>query len=74
MEPRATQLARKIKQKKWATDLMSQIAHVTRDYGTIEITGFSHGDKLFAFSRGFHGLKSLPNIFSPIKHIFSPKT
>ena len=31
---------------------------------TIKLTGFSSGDKLYAFIRGFYGLKGLPNFFT----------
>ena len=31
---------------------------------TIKLTSFSSGDKLFAFLRGFYGLKGLPNFFT----------
>ena len=33
------------------------------DEDTIKLTSFSSGDKLFAFIRGFYGLKGLPNFF-----------
>ena len=31
---------------------------------TIKLTGFSSGDKLYTFIRGFYGLKGLPNFFT----------
>ena len=34
------------------------------DGDTIKLTSFSSGDKLFAFIRGFYGLKGLPNFFT----------
>ena len=34
------------------------------DEETIKLTGFSSGDKLYTFFRGFYGLKGLPNIFT----------
>ena len=34
----------------------------------IKLTSSSSGDKLFAFRRGFYGLKALPNFFT--KQIF----
>ena len=34
------------------------------DEETIKFTGFSSGDKLYAFIRGFYGLKGLPNFFT----------
>ena len=36
----------------------------TLDEETIKLTSFSSGDKLFAFIRGFYGLKGLPNFFT----------
>ena len=43
---------------------MYAYAHTTLDEETIKITSFSSGDKLFAFIRGFYGLKGLPIIFT----------
>ena len=34
------------------------------DEDTINFTSFSSSDKLFAFIRGFYGLKGLPNFFT----------
>ena len=34
------------------------------DEETIKLTSFSSGDKLFAFTRDFYGLKGLPNFFT----------
>ena len=39
-------------------------AHTPLDEETIKLTGFSSGDKLYAFIRGFDGLKGLPNFFT----------
>ena len=39
-------------------------AHTPLDEDTIKLTSFSSGDKLFAFIRGFYGLKRLPNFFT----------
>ena len=36
---------------------MYEYAHTPLDEDTIELTSFSSGDKLFAFIRGFYGLK-----------------
>ena len=38
--------------------------HTPLDGDTIELTSFSSGDKLFAFIRGFYGLKELPTFFT----------
>ena len=43
---------------------MYAYAHTPLDEDTIKLTSFSSGDKLFAFIRGFHGLKGLPNFFT----------
>ena len=43
---------------------MYAYAHVPLDEETINLTSFSSGDKLFAFIRGFYGLKGLPNFFT----------
>ena len=64
IEPLAPQLARANKKYKSAIDLMYAYAHVPLDEETINLTGFSSGDKLFAFIRGFYGLKGLPNFFT----------
>ena len=40
---------------------MYAYAHTPLDEETIQLTGFSSGDKLYAFIRGFYGLKRLPN-------------
>ena len=42
---------------------MYAFAHTPLDEDTIKLTSFSSGDKLFAFIRGFYGLKGLPNFF-----------
>ena len=41
---------------------MYAYAHTPLDEETIKLTGFSSGDKLYAFIRGFYGLKGLPNL------------
>ena len=64
LEPLATQLARANKKYKSAIDLMYAYAHATLDEETIKLTGFSSGDRLFAFIRGFYGLKGLPIFFT----------
>ena len=64
IEPLAPQLARANKKYKSTTDLMYAYAHTPLDEETIKLTGFSCGDKLYAFIRGFFGLKGLPNFFS----------
>ena len=63
IEPLAPQLARANKKYKSAIDLMYAHAHTPLD-DTIKLTSFSSGDKLFAFIRGFYGLKGLPNFFT----------
>ena len=40
---------------------MYAYAHTPIDEETIKLTNFSSGDKLFAFIRGFYGLKGLSN-------------
>ena len=51
-------------------NIIKQIGSSPQDkpvYGTtytINLTSFSSGDKLFAFIRGFYGLKGLPNFFT----------
>ena len=64
IEPLAPQLARANKKYKCAIDLMFAYAHTPLDEETIKLTSFSSGDKLFAFIRGFYGLKGLPNFFT----------
>ena len=64
IEPLAPQLARANKKYKSAIDLMYAYAHTPLDEDTIKLTSFSSGDKLFAFIRGFYGLKGLPNFFT----------
>ena len=39
---------------------MYAYAHTPLDEETIKLTSFSSGDKLFAFIRGFYGVKGLP--------------
>ena len=43
---------------------MYAYAHTPLDEDTTKLTRFSSGDKLFAFIRGFYGLKGLPNFFT----------
>ena len=43
---------------------MYAYTHTPLDEKTIKLTSFSPGDKLFAFIRGFSGLKRLPNLFT----------
>ena len=64
IEPLAPQLARANKKYKSAIDLMYAYAHTPLDEETIKLTSFSSGDKLFAFIRGFYGLKGLPIFFT----------
>ena len=64
IEPLAPQLARANKKYKSAIDLMYAYAHIPLDEDTIKLTTFSSGDKLFAFIRGFYGLKGLPHFFT----------
>ena len=42
---------------------MYAYAHTPLDEETIKLTRFSSSDKLYAFIRGFYGLKGLPNFF-----------
>ena len=49
---------------------MYAYAHAHLDEDTIKFTSFSSGDKLFAFIRGFYGLKGLPNFFTKQKSSF----
>ena len=64
LEPLAPQLARVNKRYKSAVDLMYAYAHTPLDEDTIKLTSFFSGDKLFAFIRGFFGLKVLPKFFT----------
>ena len=43
---------------------MFAYAHTPLDEETIKLASFSSGDKLFAFTRSFYGLKGLPNFFT----------
>ena len=63
IEPLAPKLARANKKYKSAIDLMYAYAHAPLNEDTIKLTSFSSSDKLFAFIRGFYGLKGLPNFF-----------
>ena len=64
IEPLAPQLARANKKYKTTIGLMYEYAHSPLDEKTINFTGFSSGDKLNSFIRGFYGLKGLPNFFT----------
>ena len=64
IEPLAPQLARANKKYKSVIDLMYAYANTPLDEETIKLTSFSSGDKLFAFRRGFYGLKRLPNFLT----------
>ena len=70
IEPLAPQLARANKKYKSAIDLMYAYAQTPLDEDTTKLTSFSSGDKLFAFIRGFYGLKGLPNFFTKQKSTF----
>ena len=37
---------------------------------TIKLTGFLSGDNLYAFIRGFYGIKGLPNFFTKMSTFF----
>ena len=52
---------------------MYAYAHATLYEETITLTSFSSGDKLSAFTRGFYGLKSLPNNFTKQMYSFFQK-
>ena len=43
---------------------MYAYAHTPLHEETIKLTGFSSGDKLYTFIRGFYGIKGLPNYFT----------
>ena len=43
---------------------MYAYAHTPLDEERMKLSSFSTGDKLFAFIRGFCGLKGLPNFFT----------
>ena len=60
----APQSARANKKYKSIIDLMHAYAHTPLDGETIKLTGFSSGDKLYTFIRGFYGLKGLPIFFT----------
>ena len=60
----APQSARANKKYKCATDLMYVYAHTPLDEETFKRSSFPSGYKLFAFIRGFYGLKGLPNFFT----------
>ena len=57
-------MARANKKYKSTIDLMYAYAHTPQDEVTLKLTGFSSGDKLYAFIRGFFGLKGLPNVLT----------
>ena len=58
------QLARANQRYECAVDLMYAYAHTPLDEERMKLTSFSSGDKLFAFSKSFYGLKSLPTFFT----------
>ena len=64
IESLAPQLARANKKYKSTIDLMYAYAHTRLDEETIKLTGFSFGDELYIFIRGFYGLEGLPNFFT----------
>ena len=71
IEHLAPQLARANKKYKSAINLKYAYAHTYLDEETIKLTNFSSGDKLFAFIRGFYGLKGLPTFFTKqLSHFF----
>ena len=43
---------------------MYAYAHTPLDDEESKLTGFSSGDKLYTFIRGFYGIKGLPNFFT----------
>ena len=43
---------------------MYAYAHVPLDDETSRLVSFSSGDRLYSFTRGFYGLKGLPNFFT----------
>ena len=45
-------------------DIMYAYAHTPLDEETIKLTGFSSGDNLYNFIRGFYELKGLPSFFT----------
>ena len=49
---------------------MYAYAHARLDEETITLTSFSSGDKLYAFTRGFCGLKGQPNFFTKQMYSF----
>ena len=52
---------------------MYAYAHAPLDEETITLTSSSSGDKLYAFIRGFYGLKGLPNFFTKQMYSFFQK-
>ena len=52
---------------------MYAYAHAPLDEETISLTSFFSGDKLYAFIRGFYGLKGLPNFFTKQMYSFFQK-
>ena len=62
IEPLAPRIA--TKKYKSTIDSMYAYAHTPIDEETIKLTGFSSGDKLYTFIRGFYGLKGLPIFFT----------
>ena len=52
---------------------MYAYAHAPLDKESITFTSFLSGDKLYAFIRGFYGLKGLPNFFTEQIYSLSQK-
>ena len=72
IEPLAPQLSRAYEKCKCSIDLMHAYVHTPIDEETNKLTSFPSGDKLFAFIRGFYGVKGLP-FFSQTKSQLSLK-
>ena len=53
-----------------AIDLVYTYARATLDDETIELTGLSSGDKLFAFKRGFFGPEGFSNLLAQNMFLF----
>ena len=64
------QLARANKKYKSVIDVNYAYAHVLLDDKTSALTSFSTGDKIYAFIRGFYGLKGLPNFFTKLMYTY----
>ena len=64
LEPLARQSASANKKFNSAVDLLYAYAHYPLNEETICLTSFSSGDKLYAFIKGFYGLKGLLNFLT----------